>query len=101
MAFPEELVRYEGTQRCDVCGEPFELQVLMSGAGYFIGTECCEGPNSRESGYYYSREDAQHALNTNTVVWRELGFTPGPLEIIEIPDGADVAESVHRAAHEE
>lgn len=74
MAFPEELVRWTGAGRCEECNEPFELHVMMSGAGFFVGTECCVGPNSRESGYYRTRAEAQKALDTDTVTWRQLGY---------------------------
>lgn len=60
----------------DVCGEKwvdcgetepcqhvFKLQVLSSAAGFYIGTMCPRhGPNTRESGYYKTRELAQRAL---------------------------------------
>jgi hypothetical protein len=35
-----------------------QSRVLMSGAGYYIGTECDCGPYSRESGYYRTRAAA-------------------------------------------
>ena len=47
---------------CELCNKPFELKVCRSGAGYYIGTQCCLGPNSRESGYYNTRDDAETAL---------------------------------------
>jgi hypothetical protein len=50
-----------------------DLQVLMSGAGYYIGTMYEERdekgeitwqePGSRDSGYYATREEAQSALD--------------------------------------
>ncbi|MBX5720558.1 hypothetical protein ISD95_32140, partial [Pseudomonas aeruginosa] len=43
------------------------LQVLMSNAGFYIGTLDEEGPASRESVEYYpSRELAQQALDNGT-----------------------------------
>lgn len=41
-----------------------EFQILMSNAGYYIGTQCdyC-GPYSRESGYFGSHEAARNALD--------------------------------------
>ncbi|HHQ4020317.1 TPA: hypothetical protein ACSPY6_001691 [Pseudomonas aeruginosa] len=43
------------------------LQVLMSNAGFYIGTLDEEGPVSRESvEYYSSRELAQQALDNGT-----------------------------------
>lgn len=48
------------------------LQVLMSNAGFYIGTLDEEGPASRESVEYYpSRELAQQALDNGTWTQRE------------------------------
>ncbi|HEJ4318575.1 TPA: hypothetical protein SL519_006436, partial [Pseudomonas aeruginosa] len=48
------------------------LQVLMSNAGFYIGTLDEEGPASRESvEYYQSRELAQQALDNGTWSQRE------------------------------
>ncbi|EML0614088.1 hypothetical protein RXV02_005677 [Pseudomonas aeruginosa] len=48
------------------------LQVLMSNAGFYIGTLDEEGPASRESVEYYpSREFAQQALDNGTWSQRE------------------------------
>ncbi|EIU1666873.1 MULTISPECIES: hypothetical protein [Pseudomonas] len=49
------------------------LQVLMSNAGFYIGTLDEEGPASRESVEYYpSRELAQQALDNGT--WTQLEY---------------------------
>ena len=49
------------------------LQVLMSNAGFYIGTLDEEGPASRESVEYYpSRELAQQALDHGT--WTQLEY---------------------------
>ena len=48
------------------------LQVLMSNAGFYIGTLDEEGPASRESVEYYpSRDRAQQALDNGTWTQRE------------------------------
>ncbi|EPO5508463.1 hypothetical protein ACUB19_005451 [Pseudomonas aeruginosa] len=48
------------------------LQVLMSNAGFYIGTLDEEGPASRESVEYYpSRELTQQALDNGTWTQRE------------------------------
>ncbi|MCL6228141.1 hypothetical protein M4368_27225 [Pseudomonas aeruginosa PA103] len=48
------------------------LQVLMSNAGFYIGTLDEEGPASRESVEYYpSRDLAQQALDSGTWTQRE------------------------------
>lgn len=60
----------ETRPNCDVCGKHLEFKVLCSNAGYYIGTECCMGPNSRESHYYPTYPSAKIALDNNTVNWR-------------------------------
>lgn len=54
------------------CGR-YPLQVLSSGAGYYIGTQDARGlPVSRESKEYYAREDeAQKALREGTWTQRK------------------------------
>lgn len=67
---PGETIRSGASPNC--CGKKLEFQVLQSGAGYYIGTFCDRcGPYSRESHYYRTREDAEKALQTNLVHWRE------------------------------
>lgn len=57
--------------RCS-CGRELPLQVLESGAGFYIGTFCPDcGPNTRESERYWrKREQAQTALDTGKWVPR-------------------------------
>lgn len=55
---------------CPDCKQPLYLEILQSGAGFYIGTRCDCGPYSRESGYYPSREAAQKALDNFEVDWR-------------------------------
>lgn len=58
-------------QSMRVQGEERELQVLSSAAGFYIGTLCDIGtPNSRDSGYYASPEDAQADLDAGTFMPR-------------------------------
>ena len=52
MAIQGECIQTGASPICEVCGKKYVMQVLHSAAGYYIGTECCDGPNSRESGYY-------------------------------------------------
>jgi len=49
-------------------GEEFEVQVLKSNAGYYLGTQTIEGmPASRESREYWSTHDnAQQALDSGS-----------------------------------
>lgn len=42
------------------------LRVLLSNAGWYIGTICKCGPYTRESGYYRTRIEAQEALVQRT-----------------------------------
>lgn len=61
MALPGEIGHFFHT--CEDCGEVLVPKVCLSGAGYYIGTMCCCGPYSRESGYYRTREEAQADLD--------------------------------------
>lgn len=55
-----------GNTDCPDCGTYMPLQVCASAAGYYVGTFCSNcGPNSRESGYYRSLEEAQAALDSS------------------------------------
>lgn len=48
--------------------EPLPFEVCLSGAGYYIGTQCpAHGPCSRESHYYATYEQAQAALTAEPV----------------------------------
>lgn len=67
---PGETIRSGAPSTCPDCGVKLEMKVCLSGAGYHIGTMCNCGPYSRESHYYADRETAQHALDTDTVMWR-------------------------------
>jgi hypothetical protein len=50
----------------EVIMEISEFKVMRSAAGWYIGTECLEEygwvPNSRESGYFETEEEAQREL---------------------------------------
>lgn len=74
MALPNETIHLGAKPNCPDCNEPLELQVLMSGAGYYIGTICCCGPYSRESHYYHTRLEAQTALETNNINYRTAEY---------------------------
>ena len=50
---------------CVDCDTEMPIEVLMSAAGYYIGTFCSQcGPYSRESGYFRTRDEAQLALDS-------------------------------------
>ncbi len=55
---------------CEDCGETPPFEVLMSNAGYYIGTRCACGPRTRESEYYPRYEDAERAFTQGHVRWR-------------------------------
>lgn len=54
-------------QLAQQCGATLPVEVLESGAGFYIGTADDDGPYSRESMEYWpSREEAAKALDTGT-----------------------------------
>lgn len=76
---PGETVKSGAPEICPTCKIETENEVLLSGAGYYIGRMCNCGPYSRESHYYHSRKAAEDALKTNTVKWRTDKYTGGSL----------------------
>lgn len=74
MTLKGETIGTGAPSTCPDCGVKLELQVLHSGAGYYIGTFCNCGPYSRESGYYGTREQAQADLQTFTL--RDMRYRP-------------------------
>jgi hypothetical protein len=72
-----------GAPRQCECGHVFELEVLHSGAGFYIGTTChghgcfeAGVPNSRESVEYFPLEEqAAFVLNCGTWTVRGLGLS--------------------------
>ena len=61
------------------CSRGFELTVLHSAAGYYIGTEDfdgelrCDVPNCRISGYYATRDEAlADLIHRNFIVRRSI-----------------------------
>lgn len=59
---PGETIASGAASTCPDCDTPLVNQVLHSGGGYYIGTHCCCGPYSRESGYYRTFDEAAAAL---------------------------------------
>ncbi|WP_427880112.1 hypothetical protein [Escherichia coli] len=48
-------------------GYTLPLEILKSGRGYYIGTQCSEGPVSRESEEYFKKyEQAERTLKNGT-----------------------------------
>jgi hypothetical protein len=64
MALKGETIATGAPTRCPDCKKNLVVEVLHSNAGYYIGTWCDCGPNSRESGYYRRSEDAQRDLDS-------------------------------------
>ena len=71
MVMHGETIHLGASPRCIGCGKLLEPKVCRFAEGYYIGTICCMGPNSRESHYYPSEESAQEALETNNINYRE------------------------------
>ncbi|HRL52663.1 MAG TPA: hypothetical protein PLO08_11660 [Alicycliphilus sp.] len=51
-----------GKLAAEYCAKYLPIQVLESRAGFYIGTADHEGPVSRESEYFRTRDAAQHAF---------------------------------------
>ena len=80
MALRGETISTGAPSVCSDCNIQLEEMVLMSGAGYYIGTECHCGPYSRESKHYWAtREEANGYLALNDWVRRDTGFNPSGL----------------------
>lgn len=60
---PGETILSGADLHCPECGKLLKFEVLCSAAGFYVGTECCCGPYSRESIYFRTRKAAQEALN--------------------------------------
>lgn len=74
MTLPGETIHTGASSICPDCKVVLKEQVLMSAAGYYIGTYCNCGPYSRESSYYKTRESAQKALDSQTVNYRTTKY---------------------------
>ena len=68
---PGETIHSGAKCICEDCGEVLKEKVLHSAAGYYIGTECCCGPYSRESEYYKSYAHAERDLKNGAVRYRK------------------------------
>ena len=49
---PGETILSDAPDTCPDCKQKLKFQVCQSNAGYYIGTQCCCGPYSRETGYF-------------------------------------------------
>ena len=59
---PGETILSGAPTHCDVCGSQYDFRVMQSQAGFYIGTACCSGANTRESRYWDTEEETQIAL---------------------------------------
>jgi hypothetical protein len=67
---PGETIHSGASRQCTDCKVILVERVCYSPAGYYIGTQCCCGPYSRESHYYRTQEAAREALLNNQVNYR-------------------------------
>jgi len=82
MAMNGETIHLGAAAYCDECGAALVNEVLSSGNGsYYIGTTCCSGPYSRESGYYSTREVPEALLEADAWQRREAGFAPTAVDV--------------------
>lgn len=61
---PGETILSGAKPVCSDCGVGLTLEVLRSAAGYYVGTQCCGGPNTRETNYFATHSEAHAALWT-------------------------------------
>lgn len=59
---PGETILSGAKSSCTQCNTKLRLEVLKSGAGFYLGTQCGCGPYSRESRYFPTRAEAEAAL---------------------------------------
>lgn len=59
-----ETIQSGAPSTCPDCKKVLKLEVLTSGAGHYIGTQCDCGPYSRESQYFRTHEGAAAALES-------------------------------------
>ena len=67
--FKGETINSGAPSCCHICGKKFKLKVMKTCA-YYVGTSCCEGPNTRESHYYQTEAECKEALESNNINWR-------------------------------
>jgi len=86
MALPGETL-YSGAPRtCEDCGVELVPRVCRSGAGFYIGTWCHCGPESRDSGYFASCGEAEAVLEAHPSEYArstELATHP-PLDLAKL-----------------
>ena len=69
--FAGETIRTGADTNCDLCGKEYEFKILKT-CGWYIGTECCGMPYTRESEYYKSFDSIVNDFEDKTIEWRQL-----------------------------
>lgn len=69
---PGETILSGASKTCMQCEVKVNFQVMQSGAGHYIGTQCRCGPYSRET-HYMTYKDAVDAL----IYFNETGVMVG------------------------
>jgi len=59
-----ETIKAGAPSTCEDCDVKLVAEVILSPAGYYVGTQCKCGPYSRESGYYPTEKKALEALRS-------------------------------------
>lgn len=103
MTLPGETVGTGAPNPCPGCGYLSILQVLESGAGFYLGHLCrcgpppgAEAPYSRESARYWgTRSEASDAIVTGEWERRSTEYTGGPPSPLPTPAPIDAAQKAY------
>ena len=60
--FPGETILTGAKTVCDECNSGLTFRVLCSSGGYYVGTQCCGIPYTRETEYFDTDQEAHAAL---------------------------------------
>ena len=64
MVIERETIEAGAPSTCPDCDVKLAAVVMLSPAGYYVGTQCDCGPYSRESQYYSTEKKALEALSS-------------------------------------
>lgn len=73
---PGETILSGGPSTCTRCKTKLRLEVLKSGGGFYLGTQCGCGPYSRESRYFPTRAEAEAALPAARILFLAVVNAP-------------------------
>ena len=62
---------------CTDCNKKLDIQVCLSGAGYYLGTWCSCGPYSRETGYMGYGPEGRARAEKALKLYYETGVLTG------------------------